>query len=342
MVKLLIDTCVWLDLAKNHEQSTMLSVIEEGIQQNEISLLVPQIVLEEFERNKDKIIRESSQSLSGVFKRVREAVSKFGDPQQKQTAISQLNDVSFKLPGLGEAAAFNVQKVEKLLKAGTIIDTSNSALLKAAQRAIDKRAPFHRHKNSMNDAVLMELYGECIQAKNPDRHRFAFVTHNKSDFSDANGNERNPHPDFTSYFSKLKSLYFISLGDALYRFCPELTEDTTFIEEWEEIPRTFTELLELEEELRQKVWYNRHQVRAFMIEEGRMKLIEREEFSMATVQTTIIKDVWEGAKKGAEKLEKLYGKDNLGPYDDFEWGMLSGKLSAIRWVMGDDWDNLDT
>ncbi len=27
---------------------------------------------------------------------------------------------------------------------------------------------------------------------------------------------------------------------------------------------------------------------------------------------------------------------------DFHWGMLSGKLSTLRWVMGDEWDNLDS
>lgn len=32
--------------------------------------------------------------------------------------------------------------------------------------------------------------------------------------------------------------------------------------------------------------------------------------------------------------------ENLGPWSDFEWGMINDKLSAIRWMLGDEWDML--
>jgi len=43
-----------------------------------------------------------------------------------------------------------------------------------------------------------------------------------------------------------------------------------------------------------------------------------------------------------KRVEAQYGKGSLGPYSDFEWGMINGKLSALRWVLGDEWDFLDT
>jgi hypothetical protein len=28
--------------------------------------------------------------------------------------------------------------------------------------------------------------------------------------------------------------------------------------------------------------------------------------------------------------------------DDWEWGYMNGKFAALRWVLGDEWDFLDT
>lgn len=81
------------------------------------------------------------------------------------------------------------------------------------------------------------------------------------------------------------------------------------------------------DEFTDKIWYNRHQMLKYMIEEK---------------TTTVEPEIWKGALAAAKKVEKKYGIENLGPYSDFEWGMLNGNLSALRWVIGDEWDMLDT
>ncbi|MFA5806591.1 MAG: PIN domain-containing protein [Melioribacteraceae bacterium] len=341
MHKILVDTCVWLDMAKDPEQQALLNVIEELVKRNELSLIVPRIVVEEFARNKERIIKESSQSLSSVFKRVKDFVDKFGDPKKKKAVLEQLNDVDYKIPSLGENAIVSVTRIEKLLKGSTIIETTDTIKLKAAQRAIEKRAPFHRQKNSINDAIIIETYAACIQNKNSIGIRFAFVTHNKNDFSLPNGNDKIPHPDFAMYFSKIKSQYFIKLAEAVHRISPDLVTDIMIEDEWFEEPRSLTEILEAEKEFFDKIWYNRHQNWLYRIKIGEDKIVDTVPKGKYIPNVTP-REIFKGARKAAKNVEERYGIKNLGPWDDFEWGMMNGKLSALRWVAGEEWDNLDT
>ncbi len=127
------------------------------------------------------------------------------------------------------------------------------------------------------------------------------------------------------------------------RVKPEQFADLMIEQEWLDEPRRLPELVDTIDELVTKIWYNRHQVRREKIDAVEIKLVEKETFPIEDhVRRPIQRDIWKGALKAATSVEKKYGVENLGPWDDFEWGMLNGKLSALRWVLGDEWDMLDT
>src|SRR6266487_3509001 len=270
MFRVLVDTCVWLDLAKDHRQQSLLAILEELVRKGEVALIVPRTVCDEFARNKARVVEESTRSLSGVLKRVKDVVDRFGDARRKRTVLEQLNDVDQRLPILGESAIESIARIEKLLATSPIIETTDAVKVGSAQRAIDRRAPFHRQRNGIDDAVLIETYADSLTERAP-RTRFAFVTHNTKDFSRPTGNDKLPHPDIASCFSRIRSLYFVSLGEALRRVKPQLVSDLMIEQEWTEEPRRLTEIVRAIDEFTDKVWYDRHQMRGEMIESGRTK-----------------------------------------------------------------------
>jgi hypothetical protein len=165
--RMLIDTCVWLDLAKDPRQEPLLAVVEEMVNHGIVSLIVPRLVIEEFRKNRDRVARASTKSLSAHFKLVKEAVGKIGGDKKKMKAVlSHLDEVDHKIPIVGGSAIEVLNRIDNLLASSIIIDPSDSVMLRATRRAIEKKAPFHHDKNSMADAIIIEAYAECVR-ENP-------------------------------------------------------------------------------------------------------------------------------------------------------------------------------
>ena len=94
-------------------------------------------------------------------------------------------------------------------------------------------------------------------------------------------------------------------------------------------PRRFGDILAAEQEMFDRVWYHRSLQHEFGLE--------------AAGDLKGLQDLQVVAGPGQSRVEAAYPEPGrLGPYSDFDLGMLNGKLSALRWVLGSEWDFLDT
>jgi hypothetical protein len=339
MTNLLIDTCVWLDLAKSTKGENVIHILEQLVGENKIELILPEIVLTEFERNKDRTIARAKKSVSEHLKKVRELVFSYSDKDNRQTILNELNNLDHLIPIKSDIATYSISRIETLFKQSVIIGLDDEIKLKATDRAIHKLAPFHLSKNSIGDAIIIESYAKYKREN--DEENMAFITYNKNDFSLKNGNQKQPHEDIQEFFENSKSKYYISLIDCLNDIEPDFIEELGAFENWETEPRGITEIVDKLDEFDKKIWYNRHKIGEQKIENGEVQIIDYADFNLQSIQNTIVKELWNSAKVNAKKIEDTYGKENL-EFDDFEWGMINGKLSALRWILGDEWDNLDT
>jgi hypothetical protein len=82
-----------------------------------------------------------------------------------------------------------------------------------------------------------------------------------------------------------------------------------------------------------KVWWNRHH-------EWPAEHLS-EPSAHGSVETR--REIRQQAEQAAARIEEKYGRENLAVDDLVEAGKLLGRLSALSWVLGCEWDgSLDT
>lgn len=343
-LNLLIDTSVWLDLTKDHRQLPLLDALSTMVRNGQVVLIVPQIVIDEFARNRERVMAASRASLSSHFKRVKEAIVQFAPEEGRAATLAQLNEVDHRIVSAGEAVNEAVDIIENLFAEIAPVPISDPFKIRAADRAIAKVAPFHRQMNGMGDAIIIETYIDALDGRSAE-DVFAFITHNTHDFSQKGGDTRLPHDDLASYFDGVRSRYETNLSGLLSEFAGELIEETRFEREYSQDSRQLSELLEAENKLMTQIWYGRKWGIIDRVESGKEKLVSKEVWDLATPEdrrNLMVDTIWEGMIAAMRSAEEEFGSDELGPWTDFEWGMINGKLSALRWVLGDEWDMLDT
>jgi len=301
------------------------------IHQGKVKLLVPHVILEEFDRNEAKVEATMTSSIATRFKQIRQDLVTYGSDDDAH-AMEVIEDLGRHLPLVGAMTTRNFREIRELLVAGQTVEPTEAEMNRVVERGLKKAAPFHSGKNSVADAVIFELYQPTSEGADLTEHPHAFVTSNHTDFSRANGDKREPHDDIANAFDGTGSRYALGVEglDMILRGqfseeIEELFEETDFQEE----PRRLDEIVAAETEMFDRIWYHRSIQHDHRVErEGRIEEIKRHRAIAGTARS---------------RVEATYtGPGQLGPYTDFELGMLNGKMSALRWVLGSEWDFLDT
>lgn len=330
MLNLFVDTSTWLDLASRRDGQKWIVSLRQLIRQGRLRLLVPEVVIEEFERNRPRAEQAMTTRVADRFRLLRTDIGTTYDSEELEHALNVLDGLAHHIPLIGAMTTRNFEDIFELLQAGIRLEPTSLENGRVVQRGLDKKAPFHRSRNSVADALLIELYISATGAADLAEDPHAFVTSNTNDFSQDRGDKRLPHEDLESAFVHQGSTYalgFDGLESTLRNhFGDELTdmlEESDFAED----PRLLVDIQKSEQEIFDRIWYQRKLNRIYELE--------------AAGDTPGLAGYMKVAGPPMERVEAEYG-ETLGAYTDFEWGMLNGKLSALRWVLGSEWDFLDT
>jgi PIN domain len=323
MLRLLVDTSVWLDIAQRRDGQTWIVPMRVFMHQRHLQLLVPELVLEEFERNRPRAEDAVTSKVRERFRLLRNDLQAYADDERRR---QWLQEMTHHIPLVSAMTVRNFSEISDLLRAGKRLEPTNLDRARVVQRGLGKKAPLHLNKNSIADALLIEMYASAVKRSRAKADEYWFVTSNYQDFSVPNGDRREPHPDLADIFEDDRTRYVyadeglkLALEDY---FGDAFLEEASEVEFLQEEPRTFAEVLETYREFWDKVWYVRNFIR--IPEDGELP-------------------------ESLKAVESKYGRDGLqkmiGPRHDeaWEYGCASGKLSALSWVLGSPWEeSLDT
>lgn len=331
MLHLLVDTSTWLDLSKRRDGQRWIVALRLLVHQQHVELLVPDLVIEEFERNRERIEAAMTASVAQRFKLIKQDLEDYGGADTAQ-AVEVIADLARDVPLIGAMTTRNFDEVLELLRKARRLEPTDAEHGGVVERGLSKRAPLHRARNSVADALLLELYATATHASDLPRNPYAFVTSNSADFSVPDGDKRHPHPDVAGVFAVDGSRYALGvdgLNDVLLSHFGSEIEDLFAEIDFVEEPRRLGEIVDAERAFFDRIWHHRS-----LQHEYRLRAAG-DEPELARLEAI--------AGPARERVEGTYTEPGeLGPYTDYELGMLNGKLSALRWVLGSEWDFLDT
>jgi hypothetical protein len=198
-VNILIDTCSLVDLLCE-DINKLLPHLEFWKNHDCINFITHKVILEEWDKHKQKKKNEFTQSLKTKYKHTAEIVRKenLSIPQNLEPNIQNI-EIQIKL-------------IDELLNSGTTLDTSDDIKIFCSDRTISRKAPYHTKLDSTKDAYIIFSAIKHFEKLGQD---FLFISANKSDFGSPQNLEMEIHPEIIEDYPSVKIRYFSDIGRAI-------------------------------------------------------------------------------------------------------------------------------
>ena len=191
MTNLLIDTCSWKQLISKNEISKELIQLKSWVKNGEVNLFCPEVLKEEWIKHRNIEI---------------EAISKALNNQKKSLKLFNIPIADSQLELAKELLESQVSIVDELLKLSSFIPTSDSAKIRTTDHATKNKAPFHKKRESHNDALL--IFSTLDYFDKNGLQEFNFLSDNYNDFTQSIDNGYKIHPDISKGYDKMSIRYF--------------------------------------------------------------------------------------------------------------------------------------
>jgi hypothetical protein len=212
------DTCVLLNLATDIK---LFDVIEKLLVLNDsgkIKVIVSEIVKKELSEHKVTIVEKRITSYRGHLKNIKnlyELLSK----ETEDILKKEIQSIQENLPKMEVVLTKNLNELVKLIDKSKQISYTELHKSNVVDRAINKKFPFHKNKNSIKDALISETFIEFIKHLPEDCEKIFFITDNTEDFSDIS-NKTLPHPDWANNFNEV-IIYSTNIASVINTIEPE-------------------------------------------------------------------------------------------------------------------------
>lgn len=203
MVYITFDSNIWIySLDDSWKIENQMDYLEYWIEQGFIKILLPQMVLDEWEKHEETQVQERIKKLKDFFEMAEDILPSAFFSEYKSPEI-QRNIITSQL-----------QRVKKMIDNCEVIPSYQEVFDRVIQDGIAKKAPMHK-KSSIADAII--VYSLIHYTKLNKENEYYFVSENTEDFYVKENGKKSIHPDLKEDFGSNNIQAIITLNQLTSR-----------------------------------------------------------------------------------------------------------------------------